>query len=108
MSATGAPSTFGIPPRGLTEPVAVRMTLILISIGFVSVFLVLPLVVVFGAAFSKGAAAYRAALADPDAISAIAGINLRRRQRGGVGVRGGRDLRKSVGCRGNGCHTTLQ
>lgn len=57
--------------EGRTEPVLVRWTLIAIAITFLTVFVVLPLVVVFAEAFSRGIGAYFAALAEPEALSAI-------------------------------------
>ncbi len=54
-----------------TESPAVRFVLIAIAVTFLSVFVVLPLVVVFAQAFSKGISAYLAALSDPEALSAI-------------------------------------
>jgi sulfate/thiosulfate transport system permease protein len=54
-----------------TEPGPVRWLIIAAAVTFLSVFVVLPLVLVFTQAFSKGAAAYLAALADPEALSAI-------------------------------------
>src|SRR6195952_3559876 len=54
-----------------TEPKLVRFVLIAIAITFLTVFVVLPLVVVFAQAFSKGIGAYFAALTDPEARSAI-------------------------------------
>ena len=54
-----------------TEPALVRWFLITIAVGFLTIFVVLPLVVVFTEAFSKGIGAYLAALSDPEALSAI-------------------------------------
>jgi sulfate transport system permease protein len=54
-----------------TEPRAVRVTIITIAVTFLSIFVVLPLVVVFAQAFSKGIGAYFAALSDPEALGAI-------------------------------------
>jgi sulfate transport system permease protein len=54
-----------------TEPKLIRFAIIAIAILFLSVFVVLPLVLVFAQAFSKGIGAYFAALADPEALSAI-------------------------------------
>ena len=54
-----------------TEPKAVRFAIIAIAIAFLVVFVVLPLVVVFAHAFSKGIAAYLAALSEPEALAAI-------------------------------------
>jgi sulfate/thiosulfate transport system permease protein len=49
----------------------VRWLLITIAVGFLGLFIVLPLVCVLTEALSKGVAAYFAALGDPDTLSAI-------------------------------------
>jgi sulfate transport system permease protein len=54
-----------------TEPFWVRWTLITIAIAFLTIFVVLPLVVVFTEAFSRGVSAYFKALSEPEALSAI-------------------------------------
>src|SRR5262249_13859716 len=54
-----------------TEPKAVRIAIITIAMLFLTVFVVLPLVVVFAQAFSRGIAAYLAALSEPEALAAI-------------------------------------
>lgn len=54
-----------------TEPKFVRYTLIGIAVTFLTIFVVLPLVVVFTSALSKGVSAYFDALTDPEALSAI-------------------------------------
>jgi sulfate transport system permease protein len=54
-----------------TEPGPVRWIIIAIAVTFLSIFVVLPLVVVFAQAFAKGIGAYLAALSDPEALSAI-------------------------------------
>ena len=54
-----------------TEPWLVRAVIIAIAVTFLVVFVVLPLVVVFAQAFSKGIGAYFFALRDPEALSAI-------------------------------------
>ena len=54
-----------------TEPGPVRFVIIALAVTFLSVFVVLPLVVVFAQAFSKGVGAYFSALAEPEALSAI-------------------------------------
>jgi sulfate/thiosulfate transport system permease protein len=61
------------PAPGLlrTESAPVRWLITGIAVTFLAVFLVLPLFTVFHQAFSRGLAAYVAALADPDALSAI-------------------------------------
>src|SRR4051812_42074231 len=54
-----------------TEPWLVRFLIIGVAVTFLTVFVVLPLVVVFAQAFSKGLGAYFSALTDPEALSAI-------------------------------------
>jgi sulfate transport system permease protein len=54
-----------------TEPKLIRMVIIAVTVIFLTVFVVLPLVVVFAQAFSKGVGAYFSALTDPEALSAI-------------------------------------
>src|SRR5262249_21123645 len=54
-----------------TEPRAVRIVIIGLAVTFLSVFVVLPLVVVFAQAFSKGVAAYILALGNPQPLAAI-------------------------------------
>src|ERR1700750_666459 len=54
-----------------TEPRIVRIVIIGLAVTFLSVFVVLPLVVVFAQAFSKGISAYIAALSNPEALAAI-------------------------------------
>jgi sulfate transport system permease protein len=54
-----------------TEHRLVRGIIIAIAVMVLTVFVVLPLVVVFAQAFSKGIGAYFAALSDPEALSAI-------------------------------------
>ena len=48
-----------------TEPRPIRIVIIAIAMIFLTVFVVLPLVVVFAQAFSKGVGAYFSALSDP-------------------------------------------
>ncbi|TWB94799.1 sulfate transport system permease protein [Bradyrhizobium macuxiense] len=67
--ARAAPVTAHRNPR--TEPGPIRLIIIALAITFLSVFVVLPLVVVFASAFSKGVVAYFAALAEPEALAAI-------------------------------------
>jgi sulfate transport system permease protein len=60
------------PPGSLrTESAPVRWLITGIAVAFLAVFLVLPLFTVFQQAFSHGLRAYVAALADPDALSAV-------------------------------------
>jgi len=55
----------------VTESRPVRIILIALTLLFLTAFLVVPLAAVFDLAFSKGVGYYLAALADPDAVSAI-------------------------------------
>ncbi len=60
------------PAGGVTsEPLVMRRVLIGIALGFLALFLILPLVAVFAEAFRGGLAAYRSAFDDPDARAAI-------------------------------------
>ena len=54
-----------------TEPPAIRIAIIALAVIFLSVFVVLPLVLVFAQAFSRGVLAYFSALAEPEALAAI-------------------------------------
>lgn len=56
---------------GITETGWVRTTLIALALGFVLLFLVLPLAAVFTEALRKGTGAYLESLTDPDAWAAI-------------------------------------
>ncbi|ERF84111.1 sulfate ABC transporter permease subunit CysW [Bradyrhizobium sp.] len=67
--ARAGPVAAGRNPR--TEPGPIRFIIIALAIAFLSIFVVLPLVVVFASAFSKGIVAYLAALAEPEALAAI-------------------------------------
>ena len=57
--------------RGSEESPIAKWTLIAIALGFVCVFLLLPLINVFYQAFSHGVRAYVDAIKDPDSMSAI-------------------------------------
>jgi sulfate transport system permease protein len=54
-----------------TEAKPIRIVVIAVAMLFLTVFVVLPLLVVFAQAFSKGISAYFSALSDPEALSAI-------------------------------------
>lgn len=58
-------------PRHLTEPAVVKWLLIGIALAFLALVLVLPLILVFAQAFSKGLAVYWAAVSEPDALAAL-------------------------------------
>jgi sulfate transport system permease protein len=53
------------------EPAAVRFVIITLALAFLTIFVLLPLAMVFAQAFSKGIGAYLAALSDPEALSAV-------------------------------------
>jgi sulfate/thiosulfate transport system permease protein len=55
----------------LTEPAWLRWLLTAIVLVFLAVFLLMPLAVVFGEAFSQGWSAYADAIRNPDAIAAL-------------------------------------
>ena len=69
--AVGAPPLYAARDDLRTEPGLIRFVIIAIAVTFLTVFVVLPLVVVFAQAFSKGIGAYFAALSEPEALSAI-------------------------------------
>ncbi len=72
---SGAVSSLGKPVRraqsGTTEPTWVRWLLLSIALGFMFLFLALPLAAVFTEALRKGLDAYLEAFKEPDAWSAI-------------------------------------
>lgn len=55
----------------LTEPRGVRWLITAIALGFVAIFLVVPLAAVFAEAFAKGFESYRDAIVEPDAVAAL-------------------------------------
>jgi len=59
------------PRRATTEPLWLRALLLTFALGFLVLFLVLPLIIVFGEAFSKGWQVYVAAVTEPAAAHAI-------------------------------------
>jgi len=71
--ATAITSTAIVPNRrrALSEPLWVKFGLIGLALAFLGLFLLLPLLSVFGEALAKGIDAYFRALADDDAQSAI-------------------------------------
>ncbi len=71
---TTSPVARSPPPRrpsGTDEPRWVRWLLIAIALGFLTLFLFVPLVFVFYEALKKGIGVYFAAITDPDAVDAI-------------------------------------
>jgi sulfate/thiosulfate transport system permease protein len=58
-------------PRRLTEPPFVRWGLTTVALLFLLLFLVLPLVTVFGEAFARGVGPYLSAVVEPEALAAL-------------------------------------
>ena len=54
-----------------TEPLRIRIALIMIALVFIGAFLFLPLAIVFIEAFRKGLFVFMSAFSDPDALAAI-------------------------------------
>nr|WP_088287334.1 sulfate ABC transporter permease subunit CysW [Ideonella sp. A 288] len=54
-----------------SEPAWVRRSLIGVALAFLTVFLFVPLAIVFAEAFKKGVDVYLAAIVEPDALSAV-------------------------------------
>ena len=71
VSAPGRPVGAGSPPSHLDEPRWVRWLLLAAGLGFLALFLAMPLVVVFAEALRRGWALYLAAIVEPDALAAI-------------------------------------
>jgi sulfate transport system permease protein len=59
------------PGRALTEPRPVRWLLTGVALGFLLLFLFVPLIAVFAEGLKKGWSAYVAALLEPDALAAV-------------------------------------
>ena len=57
--------------RGASEPTLVKWLLIGLALGYLGLFLILPLAAVFSQALEKGLGTYFKAITDPDALSAI-------------------------------------
>jgi sulfate/thiosulfate transport system permease protein len=58
-------------PPSTREPAWVRRLLILVAVGFLGLFVVVPLAAVFHEAFAKGPGPYLQALRDPETLAAI-------------------------------------
>ena len=71
IGSLAAPPAPPAATRSVTEPRAVRWLLMGLALGFLALFLVLPLVTVFEQAFAKGLATYADAITQPVAVSAI-------------------------------------
>jgi sulfate transport system permease protein len=71
MATLAVRSPEAVAARATHEPFAVKLVLTLLAIGFLGLFLVVPLLAVFAQALEKGRAAYVAALTEPMALSAL-------------------------------------
>jgi sulfate/thiosulfate transport system permease protein len=75
MAPTTTPQQLTQPGRrvhaAITEPRWVRLLLTIVAIGFLAMFLFIPLVAVFVNAFSLGYRVFFGAISDPEALSAI-------------------------------------
>ena len=75
LPASALPAPRAVAPRralaATAEPAWVRRTLIGIALGFLTLFLFVPLAAVFYEALKKGVDVYFAAITEPDALSAI-------------------------------------
>ena len=65
------PQPIACPQNLRTEPGPIRFIVIALAVSFLTVFVVLPLVVVFAQAFSRGVGVYLSALGEPEAVAAI-------------------------------------
>ena len=72
MSEIGLPTVLLSPREVASESPGARRLLIAVALGFLALFLVLPLAIVFSQAASHGVGAYLKALVDSDARAAIA------------------------------------
>lgn len=66
-----APLVAERPLAATAEPVWARRIIIGIAVAFSALFILVPLAAIFAEAFSRGVAAYGAALVDPNALAAI-------------------------------------
>jgi sulfate transport system permease protein len=71
MTSTSSPMAPAATPVPTTEPRWVQWVLIALCLGFMTLFLFVPLITVFVEAFRKGFDVYLAAITEPDARSAI-------------------------------------
>jgi len=71
ITPTPQPTAFAASRAALAEPGWVRWLLISASLGFLALFLLVPLVAVFVEAMRNGVGAYAAGLTEPDSLAAI-------------------------------------
>lgn len=60
-----------VPPRATSDPPWARTIILAVALGFMGLFVVLPLTAVFVEALREGVRVYLAAITDPEARSAI-------------------------------------
>ncbi len=60
-----------IAAQARTEPASMRWALILVALGFLGLFVIIPLAVVFVSALEQGLQAYFTAIQEPDALAAV-------------------------------------
>jgi sulfate/thiosulfate transport system permease protein len=65
------PGGFSTSSAGRRDPVALRVALTAVAIGFIGLFILLPLITVLAQALMKGVDAYLEAINDPEAIAAV-------------------------------------
>jgi sulfate transport system permease protein len=70
-AAAGGGMRSGSRPARLSEPRLVRWTMTTVALGFLALFLAVPLIAVFAEALSKGFDAYRGAIVEPEALAAL-------------------------------------
>jgi sulfate/thiosulfate transport system permease protein len=70
-TASRAPATVRRPATNVLEPAWVRTILIVVALGFLTLFLLVPLAAVFTEALKRGWGTYVESITDPDALSAI-------------------------------------
>jgi sulfate transport system permease protein len=72
MAATALPRPRqAVAARATSEPFFVKVLLVAVALGFLLLFLVVPLLAVFAQALEKGWSAYAAALTEPMAVAAL-------------------------------------
>jgi sulfate/thiosulfate transport system permease protein len=69
--ATAAAEAAARRNQAISEPAWVKVALVALSLGLITLFLVLPLLTIFGEALAQGVRGYLAALADEDTLAAI-------------------------------------
>jgi len=71
IALTTSPTARSHQASATSESRAARWVLLALALGFVALFLLLPLILVFMEAFKRGVEPYLAALGDPDTVAAV-------------------------------------